>query len=232
MVGDLGLLHIAMAFMCKDVNGVIELSHGKCTALSLKCERAIVETGDMGIYTKNGDDGYTSRIDGERISKTSTRIEAVGTVDELNSQLGLCLCGARTEGLDELAEALLTIQNELFVIGARLAAAGTSLSDCTGGQVDEHCIKRMEQRIDQAMAVAGKLEGFILPGGSELSARFHVARTVCRRAERTAVALANDNVPVQPVVLKYLNRLGDLMFAFARLANHEAGFDDIVWKKK
>ncbi len=185
----------------------------------------------MSIYTGNGDEGHTRRIDGERVSKTAPRLAAVGTVDEFNATLGMCVCQARSDGLDNLAEALLDIQNELFVIGSQLAAAGTPLFACVGEGIDEKCIKRMENQIDQAERITGQLESFIIPGGSELSARFHVARTVCRRAERTVIALVESGVEISHVLMKYFNRTSDLMFAFARLANHEKGFADVTWQK-
>jgi len=185
----------------------------------------------MTIYTKTGDTGKTCQIDGEMVSKASPRIEAVGTVDELSSHLGLCTSGAGKENLQNLADVLVKIQNELFTIGAQLASAGTPLFGTLGDTIDNTSIKWMEKQIDDGMKSVGELTEFILPGGTELAARFHVTRTVSRRAERTVVSLIESGIEIRPIILQYLNRLGDLLFVFARLANKQGGFKDVVWTR-
>ena len=185
----------------------------------------------MTIYTKTGDNGKTHQIDGEMVSKSSPRIQAIGTIDELSSHLGLCASGAGKENLQNLSDILVTIQNELFAVGTQLASAGTPLFGTLGDVINTSLIERMEKQIDDGMQSLGELKTFILPGGTELAARFHVARTVSRRAERTVVALVESGVEIKSIILQYLNRLGDLLFVFARLANKQGGFKDVVWTK-
>ena len=185
----------------------------------------------MTIYTKAGDAGKTCQIDGQMVSKTSPRIEAVGTIDELSSHLGLCASGAGRDNLQNLADILVKIQNELFTVGAQLASAGTPLFGTFGDTINAKSIERMEKQIDDGMQLVGELKEFILPGGTELAARFHITRTVSRRAERTVVALVESGVEIRPIILQYLNRLGDLLFVFARLANKQSGFKDVVWTR-
>lgn len=185
----------------------------------------------MGIYTKYGDAGFTKQIDGQRVPKAAPRLDAVGTVDELNSHLGLAACEAQRAGLVELVDAITVLQNELFNLGAELAATGTKLQGATGPSVETPHITRMETQIDDAMTQSGELKHFILPGGSELSARLHVARTICRRAERSIVVLRDSGVEIRPVVLQYLNRASDVLFAWARAANASLGIGDILWQR-
>ena len=185
----------------------------------------------MTIYTKTGDGGKTCQIDGEMVSKASPRMEAVGTIDELSSHLGLCASGAGKENLQNLADILVKIQNELFAVGTQLSSAGTPLFGRPGDEVNTTLIEQMEKQIDDGMQSLGELTEFILPGGTELAARFHVARTVSRRAERTIVALVESGIEIRPIILQYLNRLGDLLFVFARLANKQGGFKDVVWTR-
>ena len=179
----------------------------------------------MTLYTRQGDDGRTSLADGRRVFKDDPRIAACGEVDELNSVLGWCRCADRTASWAVRIE---TIQRELFSVGAELAmpeiyrAAGAGLSGA-----DE--VRRLESWIDQACAATPPLSCFILPGGTEPSARLHIARTVCRRAERTVVRLRDDGA-VRHEIWVYLNRLGDLLFAWARLADRDAGVADVPWK--
>ncbi|MCK5114021.1 MAG: cob(I)yrinic acid a,c-diamide adenosyltransferase [Phycisphaerae bacterium] len=185
----------------------------------------------MTLYTKNGDAGKTCRMDGETVSKASPQIEAIGTIDELSSHLGLCASGAGKDNLPSLAEVLVKIQNELFNVGSQLAAVGTPLFGAFGDLINVASIERLEKQIDDGMQTVGELQTFILPGGTELAARFHVARTVARRTERTVVTLIDSGVDVPPIILQYLNRLGDLLFVFARLANKQGGFADVMWTK-
>jgi cob(I)alamin adenosyltransferase len=181
----------------------------------------------MKIYTKTGDDGSTGLIGGERVPKSDRRIECVGTVDELNAALGW----ASVVAANELLGSLRTIQNELFVLGSHLALPD---HDAPKNQwlpaLDESIVTRLEMQIDAAEQKLPALRNFILPGGVELAARLHFARTVCRRAERLLVAFALDR-PVQGMIVTYLNRLSDWLFVHARLANHVAGVTDIPWEK-
>jgi cob(I)alamin adenosyltransferase len=167
------------------------------------------------VYTKSGDAGETSLVGGERVSKADLRVAAYGEVDELNSVLGL----ARSlRGGEELDALLGRIQNELFTLGADLASpAGTPVP-----RIAEARIAEMEQAIDHYLGELEPLAEFILPGGSQLGATLHLARTVARRAERAVVALSQRE-EVNPPALCYLNRLSDLLFVLARVANRRAG---------
>ena len=176
------------------------------------------------IYTRAGDGGETSLGDGSRVRKTDPRIEAYGTVDELNSLLGLALAGQLP---DEFRPWLEEIQNDLFDLGADLSVP-------PGGErerlrVTEALVERLEELCDRVNERLEPLRSFVLPGGSEAAARLHVARAACRRAERLAVALA-DETPVTPAALAYLNRLSDLLFILARAANAESGTPEPLWK--
>lgn len=167
------------------------------------------------VYTKTGDAGETSLVDGSRVSKSDPRVAAYGDVDELNSLLGLARVGLQDQ---QLVEALGKIQNELFVVGADLASPLTIQVP----RVDEEHIAEMEQLIDALLEELEPLLEFILPGGAQFGATLHLARCVARRAERVIVALtAHDEI--NPHALTYLNRLSDLLFVMARAANHRAG---------
>jgi cob(I)alamin adenosyltransferase len=182
----------------------------------------------MKIYTKTGDDGSTGLLGGSRVSKGDPRIECYGLIDELNASLGWA--GAVTP-LGELPEQLRAVQSDLFVIGSHLAIADGAPPPASLPALDESIVARLEMQIDAAVAQLPALRNFILPGGSEQAARLHVARTVCRRAERRLVDFAQDR-PVAPVILTYLNRLSDWLFVQARLANQNAGVEDALWKTK
>jgi cob(I)alamin adenosyltransferase len=175
------------------------------------------------IYTRAGDQGETSLGDGSRVSKLDCRIGAFGTVDELNSALGLVLAG---DVPDALREPLERIQNELFDVGADLSVPW-GVTDRL--RVEQEMIDRLEQLCDEFNADLPELRSFVLPGGTEASARLHVARTICRRAERD-VLLGAQEVDLNPLVLGYLNRLSDLLFILARAANAAAGRDEPLWK--
>lgn len=179
--------------------------------------------GNMKIYTRTGDDGTTGLIGGKRILKCDPAIDCYGTVDELNAAIGL----AAVVSDGELGEWLPTVQAELFNIGSHLAAPDESRS-ASLPRLDEHWTARLEAQIDQVQASLPALRNFILPGGTELAARLHLARTVCRRAERLLVSRAQER-PVDPVMLTYVNRLSDWLFVMARWANHRAGQADIPW---
>ncbi|HEY8102922.1 MAG TPA: cob(I)yrinic acid a,c-diamide adenosyltransferase [Gaiellaceae bacterium] len=173
------------------------------------------------IYTRGGDAGETSLGDGSRVSKLDCRIGAFGTVDELNAALGVVLAGDLPE---ELREPLTQVQNELFDVGADLSVPW-GVTDRL--RVEQAMIDRLEERCDTFNAELPELRSFVLPGGTEASARLHVARTICRRAERD-VLLGAQEVELNPLVLGYLNRLSDLLFILARAAN--AGHDEPLWK--
>jgi cob(I)alamin adenosyltransferase len=178
----------------------------------------------MKIYTKTGDDGDTALFGGGRVHKDDVRVEAYGQVDELNSVLGL----ARAEGLgvlDPLAQAL---QNQLFTIGSMLATPADSPAAAHIPQVQDAWVEAMEHAIDSYDLELPSLKSFILPGGTKAAALLHLARTVCRRAERRVVPLHRAG-QVAPAVEVYLNRLSDLLFAMARYANFKAGLPDVPW---
>ena len=181
----------------------------------------------MKIYTKTGDQGDTGLFGGPRVAKDSLRIEAFGTVDELNSVLGVARAAGLPADIDPLVG---QIQSELFSLGAELAtpdpaAHGTAL-------IGPQHITALEQAIDQFEARLEPLRQFILPGGTSAAAQLHLARTVCRRAERRLVSLARQAPePVGPWLIIYLNRLGDLLFVLARAENAGAGCPDVPWQK-
>jgi cob(I)alamin adenosyltransferase len=176
------------------------------------------------IYTRAGDKGETSLGDGSRVPKLDCRIGAFGAVDELNAQLGLTLAADLPEPLRAPLE---RVQNELFDVGADLSVpygVGEGRLRVTQERIDG-----LERLCDAFNADLPALRSFVLPGGTEAAARLHVARTVCRRAERDAL-LAAGEVEINPLVLAYLNRLSDLLFILARAANAAAGRDEPLWK--
>jgi cob(I)alamin adenosyltransferase len=175
------------------------------------------------IYTRGGDAGETSLGDGSRVSKLDGRIVAYGTVDELNSLIGHALT---VEAPDDLADTLRRVQNDLFDVGADLCVP---LHVEGRLRVTQDRIDTLEGLCDRFNEVLPELRSFVLPGGSELAARLHVARTVCRRAEREALAAAEEH-DVDPLAIVYLNRLSDLLFILARTANASAGVDEPLWK--
>ena len=175
------------------------------------------------IYTRGGDAGETSLGDGSRVSKLDTRIGAYGTVDELNSALGLCLAG---ECPDEIVAPLLRIQNELFDLGADLSVP-FEVEDRL--RVTQQAVDELEALCDRFNEELPELRSFVLPGGTETAARLHVARTVCRRAEREALVAAGEH-DINPLVAVYLNRLSDLLFILSRFANAAADRAEPLWK--
>ena len=176
----------------------------------------------MKIYTRAGDDGTTGLIGGSRISKSDPRLECYGTIDELNAALGVAAISLDQTLLKHVRE----IQNDLFIIGSQLAT--TEFSTPSLPSLDDQHVTRLEMQIDTAETELPALRNFILPGGSEPGARLHLARTICRRAERLLVNFAG-NRPVPQIVLTYMNRLSDWLFVYARLANYRAGVSDILW---
>jgi cob(I)alamin adenosyltransferase len=177
------------------------------------------------IYTKTGDAGDTGLLDGARVAKSDARVDAYGEVDELNALVGV----ARAHGLDaELDGMLARVQGDLFALGAHLADPARRLA----GRVDKAAVgpddvARLEEWIDRLDAALPALRRFIFPGGAASGAALHLARTVCRRAERRIVALGLQ--AVEPAVLAYVNRLSDLLFVMARAANHRAGAPEQEW---
>jgi cob(I)alamin adenosyltransferase len=182
----------------------------------------------MKIYTKTGDRGDTGLFGGPRVSKDALRIEAYGTVDELNSVLGLVRAGNLDKSIDAL---LARIQNELFDLGAQLATPDPAAhqTDLVGPKQ----ITALEAAIDLHEQRLEPLKTFILPGGTAEAAYLHLARTVCRRAERRVVSLARDSSEhVSADAVIYLNRLSDLLFVLARAVNRAAGTGDVPWQKQ
>jgi len=181
----------------------------------------------MRIYTKTGDDGTTGLFAGPRVTKDHPRIEAYGAVDELNAVLGV----ARAQGLPaEIDELLGRIQSELFNVGAELATPKPELLSMP--LVGAEHSGRLEQAIDRFEAELAPLTQFILPGGTLAAAQLHVARTVCRRAERNVVTLSRQpGETVESRLVIYLNRLSDLLFVLSRVVNHRAGVADVPWQK-
>ena len=175
------------------------------------------------IYTRGGDEGWTSYADGKRVPKHALRVEAYGTVDETNAVIGL----ARLQAKGETAEMLERIQQDLFDLGADLATPGDEFEDDATLRITQDQVDRLEAEIDDLNAVLAPLSSFILPGGGAAAAYVHVARTVARRAERRITALA-ENEPVNPAAIRYMNRLSDHLFVLARHFNRD-GEDDVLW---
>lgn len=178
----------------------------------------------MKIYTKTGDTGDTALFGGGRVGKEDSRVEAYGQVDELNATLGV----ARAEGLGELDALAQTLQHQLFTIGSVLATPAGSKASRAIPVLKPEWVTAMEQAIDGFDQQLPPLTTFILPGGTKAAAALHLARTVCRRAERRVVPLARAD-KVGPEVVVYLNRLSDLLFTMARVANHRAQVADTPW---
>jgi cob(I)alamin adenosyltransferase len=180
------------------------------------------------IYTRKGDGGDTALGGGQRVAKDSERVQAYGTVDELNSCLGLALAGGVVE---RLAELLPVVQNELFHLGSDLCFLEEDKTRYALPQIGERHVTKLEEIIDELTAVVGPLENFILPGGSSGAAHLHLARTICRRAEREVVALSRQEA-VGAHVVTYLNRLSDALFVMARYENHVRGVAEPLWNSR
>jgi len=172
------------------------------------------------IATRTGDDGTTGLGDGSRTRKDALRVQAMGDVDELNSQLGVLLCEDMPA---DLREELITIQHDLFDLGGELCIPGFTM-------IKEAQVIRLDELLAKYNATLPALSEFILPGGSRAAALAHVCRTVCRRAERAIVALGNEE-SLNPQPRQYVNRLSDLMFVLARVLNRHAGGSDVLWEK-
>ncbi len=181
--------------------------------------------GSMGhrlskIVTRTGDAGTTGLGDGSRVAKDSARIEAIGAIDELNSTLGVLLAETLPA---TVADCLLEIQHDLFDLGGELSIPGSEA-------VSEAQVLRLEQILERFNGDLPPLKEFVLPGGTRAASHAHVARTVCRRAERALVRLGAD-APLREPVRKYVNRLSDLLFVLARALNRDAGHADVLWRK-
>ncbi|HEY3300079.1 MAG TPA: cob(I)yrinic acid a,c-diamide adenosyltransferase [Methylophilaceae bacterium] len=171
------------------------------------------------IYTRTGDQGTTGLGDGTRTNKDSLRVEAMGDVDELNAVIGIMLTGQLPESI---RHALTRVQHDLFDLGGEICIPGHTM-------VKAERVTDLENTLDTLNDVLEPLKEFILPGGTQAAAYCHLARTVCRRAERTLIKLGREEV-VTEVSLQYLNRLSDLLFVMCRSINHAAGVSDVLWK--
>ncbi len=187
----------------------------------------------MKIYTRTGDDGDTGLFGGDRVPKSDVRVRAYGAVDEANAVLGVARAALRRdEVVDEaLDEELAALQSALFDLGADLATPLDAKARRVVTAIDEHDVHALELRIDALDAELEPLTSFVLPGGEAAAAALHLARTVVRRAERDAVALA-ETTAINPQALRYLNRLSDLLFTLARVVNARAGRRDVAWRPR
>ena len=188
----------------------------------------------MKIYTRTGDRGETGLFGGQRVRKDDVRVEACGTVDELNAVLGQAMGHLGNEDMPEVARRLRVLQGDLFILGANLATPAPE----DGGRPNDYIppldgerVVEMERWIDEAESEIAPLTSFILPAGTAGAATLHLARTVCRRAERRLISLG-ASATIDPECLRFLNRLSDLLFVWARLANHRAGVPDIPWERE
>ncbi|MEI8257247.1 MAG: cob(I)yrinic acid a,c-diamide adenosyltransferase [Deltaproteobacteria bacterium] len=180
------------------------------------------------VYTRTGDDGSTGLGGGQRVRKDSLRIKSYGTVDELNSVLGVAI----SAGLDaSLLTALAAVQNELFHLGSDLCILEEDKKRFAVPRIEQRHVDALEELMDTLSDKLPPLENFVLPGGAPGAAHLHVARCVCRRAERIAIALSRKE-PVGPFVVKYLNRLSDALFVMARWENQTRGVPDVLWNSR
>jgi len=186
-----------------------------------------MEIKKSSVYTRSGDKGSTSLVGGARISKSNLRLECYGTIDELNSFLGLLICCINDQSEKEL---LLFIQNKLFTVGSILATEDEETALRYGCKVNAEDIQLLERKIDEFDCQLPKMKYFVLPGGAISASYAHVSRTVCRRAERRIVELANQ-ADVPDNVLVFVNRLSDFLFVYARLLCLKENNDEIFWNK-
>ncbi|KMK76490.1 cob(I)yrinic acid a,c-diamide adenosyltransferase [Alkalihalobacillus pseudalcaliphilus] len=182
----------------------------------------------MKLYTKTGDSGQTSVVGG-RVAKDHVRVEAYGTLDELNSFVGLAISSMSTSEFNDMIEDLFIIQHELFDCGSDLAFVMSKTTDPTF-KVKEEMVEHLEGKIDSYMEESPPLEKFILPGGSQAASYLHVCRTITRRAERLIVSLQKE-IEINPVTLTYINRLSDLFFVLARAANTRQKINDVEYER-
>lgn len=183
----------------------------------------------MKIYTKTGDKGTTSLIGGTKVSKAHLRIEAYGTVDELNSYIGLC----KDLLSDNNSNAVLQeVQDRLFTIGAALACDPEKETKLNIPDLKEEDITLLEQEIDKMNEQLPPMKSFVLPGGHPTVSHTHISRCICRRAERCCVRLEAEQNEVEPIIIKYLNRLSDYLFVLARYTAHQLKVEEIPWKPR
>ncbi len=180
------------------------------------------------IYTRQGDEGNTRLSGGQVVPKDSARVRAYGNVDELNSLIGLAIGLGLT---DRLAKELSVIQNELFHLGSDLSFLEEDKQEIDVPQIEARHVRNLETLIDELSEIVGPLQNFILPGGSPGAAQLHVARSVCRRAERDVITLAQEE-SVGPFVISYLNRLSDVLFVMSRYENNRQGVDESLWNSR
>lgn len=183
----------------------------------------------MKIYTKTGDKGKTSLIGGTKVYKSDLRIEAYGTVDELNSYVGLCLDHLNSDNINNV---LAEIQDRLFTIGSALACDPDKEAKLKIPDLHETDVELLEKEIDRMNEVLPLMKSFILPGGNIAVSTLHIARCVCRRSERCCVRMQKKEMEVEPLIIKYLNRLSDYLFVLARFAAHELKIEEIPWKPR
>lgn len=179
------------------------------------------------IYTKRGDKGDTSLVGGQRLPKDALRIECYGTVDELNSFIGMACFSAQENGLDELADILKRVQHELFNLGSILSTLPEDVHPKQPSVTAEE-VTQIEREIDRMNEDLPPLRSFVLPGGTRLNTELHACRTICRRAERLCVTLAREE-QVLPEAVQYLNRLSDALFVWSRWVNHKMGAPEVLW---
>lgn len=180
------------------------------------------------VYTRHGDRGQTRLVGGQAVAKDDLRIEAYGTVDELNAQVGAAVLSCREAGVDELAAVLVRVQHALFNLGSLLATLPEDLHP-QQPRVGQEDIDWLEADMDGRTAVLSPLRSFVLPGGNRANVDLHLCRTVCRRAERLCVRLSGTQ-EVDPMAVTYLNRLSDAFFVWSRFACHAAGVDETLWQ--
>lgn len=183
----------------------------------------------MKIYTKTGDGGQTGLVGGSRVWKNNPRLEAYGTIDELNAFTGLLNSEQLPEGVSTFLQG---IQHHLFMIGSNLATDQEKVSLKAASIVEEHEISQLEEEIDRMELSLPPLNNFVLPGGSKGGALAHVCRTVTRRAERRIMDLIQIQIEIDPLILKYINRLSDYFFTLSRYITVNEGHEEILWKKK
>ncbi len=190
-------------------------------------------TENMKIYTKTGDNGTTGLVDGTRVPKSHARLDAYGTIDELNAHLGVLVAEIEKDSESSRSdiETIRWIQNKLFVVGTLLATESDSPIAASLPQISDEDIHCIEQEIDLLQSQLPPLQSFILPGGVRAAAFAHVCRTICRRAERCMFSLADTGIGIEPNSAAFLNRLSDYFFVLARILNQRAGNDDFLWDK-
>lgn len=181
------------------------------------------------IYTKTGDKGKTSLIGGTKVFKSDLRIESYGTVDELNSFIGLCLDHLKDLKIQNV---LSEIQDRLFTIGSALACDPEKETKLKIPDLHESDVEFLESEIDKMNEVLPEMKSFILPGGHKAVSFLHITRTISRRAERCCVRMQKKEMEIAPLIIKYLNRLSDYLFVLARFTAHHAGVDEIPWKPR